>query len=136
MNTPASVLAEAFLDSLKDVPEAEHGNAADAAIRVAARQGIALGDFQREVQKILPRYDRTVRAVLETTDGTAGTHAQTLEKELAQSLDRPVTLEERKADVLGGAVLRVGDDRFDFSLRGALLHAEDVLKGTTLASQR
>jgi F0F1-type ATP synthase delta subunit len=134
VNTPASVLAEAFLESIKDIPEADHAHAADAAIRVAAKQGIALGDFQREVQRLLPRYDRTVHAVLETTDGKAGAHAHALQKELAGNLDRPVTLEERKADVLGGAVLRVGDDRFDFSVRGALQHAEDVLKGTSFAS--
>ncbi len=130
MRSPASILAEALLESLKDVAQQDHAQAADAAIGAAVKLHIPLGELQREVKRLLPRYDRTIRATLKTKSGDAGAEGKTITTMLEKALNRPVSLEQHKADLIGGATLRVGDDLFDSSIRGALDRAEKVLKGT------
>ena len=133
MRSPASILAEALLDALKGVSSQDHAQAADAAIGAAVKLHIPLGELQREVKRLLPRYDRTLRATLKTKSGDAGAEAKTITSMLEKALNRPVSLEQHKADLIGGATLRVGDDLFDTSIRGALDRAEQVLKGNILS---
>ena len=134
MDSKLTALAHAFLGAVKDLPEADMAAATDAACAMVAKEGLGLRAFTDEVARLLPQYDSTASAALSTVTGKAGADASALVKTLEKELNQPVELTEHaNPALLGGAVLRVGDDRFDYSVRGALDQAKKALSSNTIS---
>lgn len=58
---------------------------------------------------------------LTTPTGKSGAHRDAIAHALGQALGRKFSLEEQTdASLIGGAILAIGNDHYDHSLRGAL----------------
>jgi len=112
---------------------------ADAIVAAAVDAAIAelkKHDLPADPQKLMRAFDHALReksqvvsAVLVTPSGDAGPLGTAVTKMLETAFKRPVELTER-ADrtMIGGAVLLIGDERIDVSVRGALERAHLLLK--------
>lgn len=125
-------IAQAFVDCAAEAPESERDALADAAVELLRRYGLlnAARTFPALVEKLWRQKERAVEAVLATPGGAAGDHARAIGELLASVLKRPFVLTERAdPSLIGGAVLTIGDERFDYSVRRMLAEL-----GSTIAS--
>lgn len=126
--TPTDV-ALSLVETCKSLPEERYPEAADAALEMLRRHGLsrALRTFPRMVREVLRKRERMVFGSLTVPNG--GEEAATrLLPVLEKALGRKVSLAGwSDPSLLGGALLQVGDDRFDASLRGALSRLKDHL---------
>ena len=124
MKKQSRILARSVIEICKDLPAEKHGEVIDAALAYLHAHHLS-----REV-KMFPRI---LKAALEESTGTLSARMHSSsgkveEKEraallsaLESSLKRKVDLTEHAdQSLLGGALLEVGDERFDASLSGAL----------------
>lgn len=129
MTTAIRTIAQAFVDLAAGADEGEREALADAAVELLKRHGLlnAARTFPALVEKLWRRKEQAVEAVLATPTGAAGAEARAIGMLLSSALQRPCTVEERAEPALiGGAVLTVGDERFDYSVRRML--ADIVLR--------
>ncbi len=127
-------IAQALVDVSMDMPEANFAAEIDTAIAMLKRTnpGKPLRSFPYILERMLYRKGQMFAAKLMTPTGHAGEQAQVIQKILEDTLKRPVELEEIAVpDMIGGAVLRVGDERFDMSIKGALTQLKDYLTTTS-----
>lgn len=121
MKVRANDIARAVCDLLEEMPVSKHDALLDAALIFLERHGLKreVRSFSRVLRRLLTRRDRA--ACLCTPSGHTGAAGKTVAEALEKALGLPVMLEE-EADpkLLGGALLTVGDERLDASLRGAL----------------
>ncbi|MDD4318750.1 MAG: F0F1 ATP synthase subunit delta [Candidatus Peribacteraceae bacterium] len=122
--------ALAFLETCKSLPESEHAAVADAVTDILRRHGLGkhVRTFPRLVRDLLEKREGIVAARLVTVTGDAGAAKEEILAALEHSLRKKVLLREDKdPSLLGGALLAVGDERFDASVRGALTHLRHQL---------
>lgn len=104
--------------------------AVDAAIAQLTKDGLAheIPHLPRLFNQVLADKHGLVSVVLITPTGDAGSLKTAVADTLKKKLGHPIEIEER-ADptMIGGAVLWVGDERIDMSLRGALQRMESKL---------
>ncbi len=97
-------------------------------------------EFLRGVRDELTRKitteEQTVHAVIVTPTGDAGGLKDTVLKLLSQKFPgRPVDLQEQAdSTLIGGAVVRFGDEQVDMSVRTALQQAADQFASSARAS--
>ena len=124
MNALFSLVAGVLLEETGGLTHAEVERACDVVIDFLLRLGhspSSLRAFVRAVRRKANAYDPRVPAVLRTPSGDSTAVREDIVAAMERSLDRTTELSEH-ADpaLLGGAVLTVGDERLDMSLRGAL----------------
>ncbi len=116
-------IARAFIATVHSLPESDAAAACDAAIVALHTHGFgrSVRLFPRVVRDMLLKEEGMLSAQITTSTGDVGEMRGGLVSALETSLQKKVTLEERKdPSLLGGALLQVGDERFDFSVRGIL----------------
>ena len=111
--------------------ECDCGKLCDAAIgylRGCKCSRAQLRDFVRAVSVELRKSDVAMLIRLTTPSGKSGDHAKKIESALGKALGRRVELEENaEKDLIGGAKITYGDERFDYTLHGALTQLHDQL---------
>lgn len=115
-------VAEALVDTCRDLPDGRLAEAIDAALHLLERRGLsrAIRTFPRAVADVLRKKEGIIVASL-TTPAGAGEHHASIESALRAALGKKISLEEKKdSSILGGAFLSHGDERFDGSIRCAL----------------
>ncbi len=128
-------IAQALVDVSRDLPENEFATQVDAAIIMLKRSnpGKPLRSFHYVLERMLYRKGEIFMAKLMTPTGDAGAQATAIEKILKDTLKRDIDLEQVAVpSMIGGAVLRVGDERFDMSIPGALAQLQTYLTSSTL----
>jgi len=130
-------IAKALVEASQE--DASHMSAiCDNAVLLFRRSnpGKSLRLFPSLVERMLQKKGFDAQATLITPDGNAGEAAESIRKILVDVMKRNVQLNE-KADpsLAGGAVLIVGDERFDISLSGALTNLRALLSTSPLASR-
>jgi F0F1-type ATP synthase delta subunit len=122
MKLNVRLVARALVEIAADLTPDRAAEAAGAAVALIQQQG-RRGDLSR-LPRLVRRLLKTqgpATAYLEAPGTVPTAEAAALTKALGQALGRPVALETNDIPaLLGGARLRVGDDRFDASLSGAL----------------
>ena len=121
MKVHAKDIARATVDLLESTPTAQHEALCDAALALLERHGLRreVQVFPRILKRLLMQRDR--RVSFRTPSGHTGAAGKTIAGALEKALGHPVIFEEEAdPDLLGGALLTVGDERLDASLRGAL----------------
>ncbi|MBI3332158.1 F0F1 ATP synthase subunit delta [Candidatus Peregrinibacteria bacterium] len=129
-------LARAVLDLAEKASPAEKEALLEAALRYLVAHGLAaeINIFPRILEDEWHRRENSVSALLATPSGHAGAHAETLSATLSKLLNKRVGLtEEKDPDLLGGARLSYGDERFDRSIRSALDRFEEHVRSLSPA---
>lgn len=126
--TPQDI-ARALIETCKSLPEAEYPSVAEAALEMLRSRGLsrAVRTFPRLVRETLEHREGIVFAMLTTPSGDAGLLTDVISTALAAGLKKKVEMTQTAdSTLLGGAKVTAGDERFDASLRGALvrLHRE------------
>ena len=135
MSVHARDVARAVVELSSDVPSEQHGALIDAALSFLERHRLsgALRSLPRLVRAALREHRGVVLATVRTPSGNLGEGASALLSTLEHALGTTVDLEEQPApELLGGAVLAVGDERLDGSIRGALEHMTSHLMTPSL----
>ena len=117
-------IADALIELSDSVPEQELSGVVDSAIKLLDHEDAAdIRRFPGRVVEALQKRDGVVIATLTTPSGDVG-HQRAeiialIEKRLGGKLK--VQLHEQKdPSMIGGAVLTIGDERYDVSIRTAL----------------
>lgn len=131
MNAVITMVARALVEHCTGRPEQEVPAACDAALQFLRRQGAplaAMSALPPAVRRQLSVSQR-IPALLATTNGAVGPARATILSALERTLGMTVELaEQASAGLIGGAVITVGDDRLDGSIRGALDRLEAKLR--------
>lgn len=113
--------------------------AVDAAAEEFKKQGMLdeLPRLGRHFREVLSERDGAILAVLITPTGDAGALRDTIAQMLEKRLGRVVELVQ-KADpsIIGGAILTIGDDRIDMSIKGELEQLENDLRKIPMHAQK
>lgn len=95
--------------------------------------------FLRDVRDGLIKHvgdGAALQVIITTPDGNAGELKAEVEQMLQKKHNRPIVITE-KADksILGGAIVTVGDEQIDLSVRGSLRQAAERMSGITPSSR-
>jgi F-type H+-transporting ATPase subunit delta len=123
MKLTSSAVATALIETCKSLTESDYVEACDAAISLMAANGLGseLRVFPRAVAEALRREEKMISAHLHTPSGDTDGMELALIMALQSALGGTVELvTEKDPSLLGGALLQVGDERFDASISGAL----------------
>lgn len=115
-------LARALAEIVSELPSAKVEEAAFAAVDLLMREGRPqdLRIFPRLVRRVLRRLGLKSVEVETPSELSREDHTH-LRSALEKALDRAVVIENSAhPSLIGGARIRIGDQRFDGSLRGAL----------------
>ncbi|MBI3619022.1 F0F1 ATP synthase subunit delta [Candidatus Peregrinibacteria bacterium] len=116
-------IAQAFVESCRELPPEQFPRACDAALSLLETLGhsSAIRTFPRLVHAAWMQGGGAIPAMLTSKTGSLGSEKAEIISSLEQALRRTVDVEEA-ADprLIGGIRVRVGDERFDATLRGAL----------------
>lgn len=119
MNADAADIVRALVELSGTVP---HGEA-------------LLRDVRDQLSKHVQGSEETLTVTLVTPTGQEPDLAASIRSLLEKKSGRPVEIRERKnAALLGGAVLQIGDQQIDLSIRGSLNTLEMKLRGSSLVS--
>ncbi len=128
MNALLTLTAQSLIEHCIGRSGSDVATACDAALSFLRKQGwtdVQLRTLLPAVRRELRTGKRIVSATLVTPAGDAGAAKDAIMSSLERTLSTRVELDERAdSTLLGGAVLAVGDDRLDVSLRGALVNLQ------------
>lgn len=131
MNALLTLAARTLVEHCAGRPPDEQAAACDAALHFLAQQELspsALRGFLIAVRRELTMHPKIIPALLTTSTGHAGAAKASILSALEKTMDATVDLtEHHDPTILGGALLAVGDDRLNTSLRGALLQLQNHL---------
>lgn len=125
-------IAHALVDVTQKLTPELMNKEIDAALAILHGNGSirALRGFPLVLKRVLQDRGLLFKATLITPTGKSGPEAKKIHEILEKTLKRDIELEEiADPDMIGGAVLRVGDELFDLSIPGAL-----TMLGTILSS--
>lgn len=123
MNVALRHLAQAFVDVSLESPAEKQAELCDVALRKLRELGLGKPrEFFRAVSQVLRERSLLfrIRTALPITEAREDSLQKSVEKAVSSPVRR-VTEEEK--DLLGGAVLHIGDERFDASMSGMLERA-------------
>lgn len=135
MRFRARDIAGAVVDEVLTHPRTDHSALIDAALELLRRFRLfrQIRIFPRLVLTMLHGREGTLPAQLTTPSGSSGKAREGITDALERVLQKRVELAERPdAGLLGGAVIAVGDERIDASVRGALNHLASHLRTPAL----
>ncbi|MBP9773013.1 MAG: F0F1 ATP synthase subunit delta [Candidatus Peribacteraceae bacterium] len=118
-NFDPDAIAQALVELSKAIPEKDFADVCNKAIEMLEEKGRSdLKNFPGRVVSALEKQDSVVFAHLFTPSGDSGELKERLHKKIEKALGRKVHLRESKdPTLLGGAVLHVGDEMYDTSIR-------------------
>ncbi|MBI1812509.1 F0F1 ATP synthase subunit delta [Candidatus Peregrinibacteria bacterium] len=120
--TPEDI-AQAFVESCQGLPPEQFPQVCDAVLSLLDSLGLssAIRTFPRLVRAAWMRSGGAIPATFTSATGALGSERAEIVSSLEQALKRTIDVEEA-ADprLIGGIRVRVGDERFDATLRGAL----------------
>lgn len=124
MNAALTLAARTLVEHLRSgMSQEEMAAACDAILHSLHDWGLSrsqIAQFPKVVAQELRRHG-PVGAILSTSSGNTGASAPAIAAALEKSLGRSIDLEESSGEsLIGGALLSIGDERLDFTLRGAL----------------
>ena len=130
MKISVATVARAVVDTARMQPSQEYAALAQAAIEVLATHGLL-----RESRKFLTLVERTehkqegiVPVKITTKNGDSGPMKKELLRVMESALRRSCQLEEQAdPSVIGGLLLTIGDERFDATIRSALMDLAEKL---------
>ncbi|MFA6039182.1 MAG: F0F1 ATP synthase subunit delta [Candidatus Peribacteraceae bacterium] len=130
MKITAEDIARWLIETFTSLPQAQHAEAADAALDALRSHGLSreVRTFPHTVRRMLEKRGMVfAEIVTPAEDGGAGHIASAIEA----AMKKKVSL-THKADpsLLGGALLSIGDERFDASVRGSLNRFQQSLSST------
>ncbi|MEK7591031.1 MAG: F0F1 ATP synthase subunit delta [Patescibacteria group bacterium] len=135
MNIRSRPIARAVLDLWSTASKNERNALLDAALHLLEERGLMheFRVFPRILRDEWQRRENIVPATLKTPEGDAGSHAVSLASILEKTLGKKIAMEE-KADgnLIGGAELSFGDDRYDRSIRAALEQFETHVRASAI----
>lgn len=124
MNSLLTLTAQTLIEHSIGRSESDVAAACDSALAFLRTHGASpmqLRGFVTAVRHELRAGHQLTSAALTTPTGSAGESAKAITSSLERLLAARVELSEcADQDLLGGALLAVGDERLDFSVRGAL----------------
>jgi hypothetical protein len=136
MKTSAVAIARALVELCSTLPSSERGALIDASLALLEMHGLGkdMRTFPRTVRRAISELEKSTTGVLITPSGTEEITIELLAS-IEKAVGKRVELSVRKdATLLGGALLQIGDERFDASLRGALEGMQRHLTLTTAHS--
>ncbi len=115
----AHSIAQALVEMSKVIPARDFGKACDMALELLAQSGKAdMQSFPGRVLAALEAQDNIVFASLTTPTGDSGELKDVLQKKIEKAIGRRVQLQEFKDEsLIGGGILRIGDEMYDSSIR-------------------
>lgn len=115
-------IAQALFEISKVLPPADREVACDTAIKMMESAGVHdLQGFPGRVLRALEAHDGILFASIGLAKGPLGADREKFTKALEKAFKRRVQLEEYiDPSLIGGLVLRVGDEFFDASVRGRI----------------
>lgn len=136
MNIKTVDIAHALISVSASLTAQQMKHECDSAIALVKMHspGTPLRVLKSRVTTLLRRREMCIPATLRTPTGHAGPAAATLMATAQSALHATVELTEHAdAALIGGAVLRVGDERMDRSVSGALTTLHRTLTTTPLS---
>ncbi len=115
-------IARAFADISRSLPASQLPAACDEVIKLLVSTGHArdLARFPRRVEAYAAAAQTSVSVTVTSVSGRAA-DSEAFLPALEKALHKDVDIENRQdPSLIGGVVLRIRDDRFDASARGAL----------------
>lgn len=127
MKVTATDIARAFVDLAAEQPESERAALVEAAVALLRSHSLMreARTFPAKVAKLWRKRDGSALVVLTTpsADASAADHICSL---VEKAIHRPcILMQHEDKSLIGGAILRVEDERFDFSVRTALVELAD-----------
>lgn len=116
-------LARAVAETARGMPESDWPALAEAAASLLIAQGHSKDahTLARLVEREVLKMSGTLSVRITTRSGSDATLVHTVERVVRETLLRPCVIEERaEPSILGGALIEIGDERYDATLRGAL----------------
>ncbi len=115
-------IAQALVEISKVLPPEDRAAACDAALKLLEKtRDNDLRSFPGRVLAALEAQDGILFASVTTPTGSLGDQRASLQASLEKAFGRPVQIEELADPALiGGLVLRIGDELFDASVRGGI----------------
>lgn len=130
MKVTVANIAQAVVDAARMQPVEEIGVLADAAAEVLKRHGLLSESrkFLTLVDRLWQKQEAVTSVKLISPKGDSGQLKKQLQAAVEAALNRRCVIEET-ADptIIGGLVMRVGDERFDATVRTALNELSDRL---------
>ena len=130
MKYSAKDIARALADMAGETHLSTH---VDDALRLLREHnpGRSVRSFPTLVERALRRAGKEVSATLVTPTGDAGATASHIQKTLQDILKKEVHLTQTaEPEMIGGAVLMVGDELYDLSIPGALENLSEYLQNS------
>ena len=137
MKTTPSHIARALIETAQEVSPADIPSLVDTALHLLHEAGLAreIRSFPRTVRDEFQKSFGIVGALLvipsDEAHGSLRQLPETIEAVLQKKVDLDIVTDP---SLLGGALLSIGDERFDASLRGALERLRAHLSAHSLAS--
>lgn len=130
MKVTALAIAQAFVDVAQTTSAADLPHLADAAAVLLVRQGLRKDarTFPSIVERVWQKREGVVPVRLTSVSGAAGFAVAEIAEVIRSSLHKPCVVEEyADPSILGGLLLRIGDERFDATIAGSLKALSDRL---------
>jgi F0F1-type ATP synthase delta subunit len=130
----AKRMARELIALCAELPAEKWSEACDAIVSLTLKYGSSrdLRALPRAVSAQLRKNALLAEVQVATPSGSLEAHRKSFEAVLEKVLKRKVVLEEAKQeDLIGGAILSYDDERYDFSLRGALQALQQQLASPT-----
>lgn len=126
-NADAQSIARALVEMSRVLQPEEYAAACDAALQLAERSGCSdLRSFPDRVLHALEQHSNILFVSISTPSGSLGEQRNSLMRTLQAQSGKSIHLEEVKNPTLvGGAVLQVGDELYDASIKGQVTHLID-----------
>lgn len=125
-------IARAYIDLAAQAPESEHEEIAQAAIELLQKHGLMrfARTFPALVAKLWRKRDGAISLEI-TTPFPDAAEAECIRSVVEKALSRPsMLLQAFDKLLIGGAVVRVEDERFDYSVRSALSELANSVSDT------
>lgn len=130
----AKEIARALVELLAEQGEREHRALFEATLHFMQQHGLMreMRHLPQLLKEAMYEREGSISAIVSTPSGKLGEEGAALNTELEKAISKQVMLEERSLpSLLGGAILAIGDERLDGSLRGALMKLRATLAETS-----
>lgn len=124
MSAVLAMVARALVEHCDGKTQHEISSACDGALQFLRQHGASHAKIRGLPAAVRRQFSalRRTAAFIVTASGSVGSARHSILSVLERTLGGTVELEESAdASIMGGAVLTIGDDRFDGSVRGALV---------------
>lgn len=130
-------IAQALVEMSRVIPKEDYAQACDSALKMLEQGGtLDMHHFPGRVLHALQVNEGVVFATLGSPTGDIGDQKAEVQSIIEKKTGKKVQLEQYKdPSLIGGAVLTIGDERYDVSIKGAIEQLVDhLLSSSALAA--